>query len=274
MNGRDPHEAEHEAPLQRLVDARQRTPESDPAWAVDLVRTAPVHQTVPGRKQRLLLRLGRKRRAPAPLALRFAVVGGLLIGGGAVASAALGYLPRWVARVYERIAPRREVATASPPARHARGRDTAAAVPPAAAPPASGADPIIAAAPPVAADPQPIELRPATERAAAKVRPSRAPSAPAGRAEDDPSLVMRGMRALRREGDPARARALAGRYLQSYPNGSLAEEALALAIEAALAQGDAEAQSLGQRYLQRYPRGPFRDLALRATTSRPGTENR
>jgi hypothetical protein len=273
MNGRD----EQEAPLRRLVDAGSTAPGGDPDWAVDLVRTAPVHQPVPGRKQRLLLRLGRRRRAPAPLALRLAVVGGLLIGGGAVASAALGYLPRWVARVYEQIAPRHAIATATAPAHHARPRNTATTVPvaaPAPAPVEGGADPIVAAPPPVAADPQPVALPPAAERPAAKVRPSRAPSAAVGRADDDPSLVMRGMRALRREGDPARARALAERYLQSYPNGRLAEEALALAIEATLAHGDAEAQILGNRYLQRYPGGPFRDLALRAAAFRPGTEDR
>jgi hypothetical protein len=102
--------------------------------------------------------------------------------------------------------------------------------------------------------------------AAAKPKPPRATSA-AARSADDPSLVMRGMRALRREGDPVLARALAERYLRSYPDGRLTEEALALAIEAALAHGDDEARTLGGRYLHLYPQGPFRGLALRATSS-------
>jgi len=253
MSGR--HETDSgAAPFQRLIDARGGTPDAEPAWAVDLVRAAPAHQAVPGRKQRLLLRLGRRRRAPSPLLLRFAVVGGLLIGGGAVASAALGYLPRWVAHVYQTIAPARAVATASPQAHHARARSNTVTT--AATPAVEEASPtlVVAPTPPVIA---------------AKTRPSRVVPNAAGRTDDDPSLVMRGMRALRREGDPGRARALAGRYLQSYPNGSLAEEALALAIEAALARGDADAVTLGRRYLQLYPRGPFRDVAIRATS--PGS---
>ena len=269
MTGSDDQES---APLQRLVDARGGTPGLEPTWAVDVVRSAPDYQPVPGRKQRLLLRLGRRRRAPAPLLLRFAVAAGLLVGGGAVASAALGYLPRWVARVYERIAPPRPIATASPPAYRTRARNGASptASPLAPVPSEDAPPPAVAPAPSVTADPPKAAFPAARDRVAAKGKPSRAASAGAGRSNDDPSLVMRGMRALRREGDPARARALAGRYLQSYPNGSVAEEALALAIEAALARGDADVVALARRYLQLYPGGPFLDLALRASSARPG----
>jgi hypothetical protein len=59
-----------------------------------------------------------------------------------------------------------------------------------------------------------------------------------------------------------RARALLARYLGRHPNGALAEEALALSIEAAVAHHDGDAAALGARYLQRYPAGPFRALAL------------
>jgi hypothetical protein len=64
--------------------------------------------------------------------------------------------------------------------------------------------------------------------------------------------------------DPARARGLLDRYLERRPNGALAEEALALTIEAALAHRDGDAAALGTLYLRRYPSGPFRALALQA----------
>ena len=72
------------------------------------------------------------------------------------------------------------------------------------------------------------------------------------------------MRALRLDHDPVRARGLLANYLERHPNGALAEEALALTIEAAVAHHDGDAAALGARYLRRYPAGPFRALALRA----------
>ena len=72
------------------------------------------------------------------------------------------------------------------------------------------------------------------------------------------------MRALRLDHDPVRARGLLAKYLERHPNGALAEEALALTIEAAVAHHDGDAAALGARYLRRYPAGPFRALALRA----------
>jgi len=73
------------------------------------------------------------------------------------------------------------------------------------------------------------------------------------------------MRALRRDGDPALARALSATYLERHPDGALAEEALALIIEAAVAHPDADARALGARYLRQYPNGPFRGLARQAS---------
>ena len=65
-----------------------------------------------------------------------------------------------------------------------------------------------------------------------------------------------------------RARALLARYLGRHPNGALAEEALALSIEAAVAHHDADAAALGARYLQRYPAGPFRPWPFRPSAER------
>ena len=65
--------------------------------------------------------------------------------------------------------------------------------------------------------------------------------------------MLAGMRALRLDRDPVRARGLLARYLERHPNGALAEEALALTIEAALAHQDDDAAALGALYLQPVP---------------------
>ena len=77
-------------------------------------------------------------------------------------------------------------------------------------------------------------------------------------------LVFDAMRALRREGHPDRAASLLAQYLRRYPEGSLAEEALALSIEAATVLGDPRARSLADQYLARYPTGRFHSAAERA----------
>jgi hypothetical protein len=84
------------------------------------------------------------------------------------------------------------------------------------------------------------------------------------RAGEDPSQVAEAVRALRKQGDPARAQALLDRYLRSNPRGALAEDALALAIEAAAARKDPRAADYARRYLARYPHGRFRSVAERA----------
>jgi hypothetical protein len=93
---------------------------------------------------------------------------------------------------------------------------------------------------------------------------SPAVKAPA-RGGEDPTLVLQAIRALRQDGDPARASTLLGRYLGAHPRGLLAEDALALSIEAADARHDpGAAASLGRRYLAEYPSGRYRALAQRA----------
>lgn len=88
---------------------------------------------------------------------------------------------------------------------------------------------------------------------------------------DESRPVLAAMRALRRDHDPVRARALLRPYLREQPDGTLAEEALAITIEAALAHQDPDVNALGTRYLDLYPHGPFRVLADQARTafSRP-----
>ncbi|MFZ5893668.1 MAG: hypothetical protein ACOY0T_21585 [Myxococcota bacterium] len=112
------------------------------------------------------------------------------------------------------------------------------------------------AVPPVA------ESTPSTSEAS----PDKETSAPARGAvpSEASSLVVGAMRALRQEGRPDRAASLLDEYLRRYPGGALAEEALALSVEAATARGDSRARNLAERYLSSYPRGRFRQAAERA----------
>jgi hypothetical protein len=96
------------------------------------------------------------------------------------------------------------------------------------------------------------------------VEPLNAKRADKPRAGEDPSQVAEAVRALRKQGDAARAQALLDQYLKSNPRGALAEDALALSIEAAAARKDPRAADYARRYLTRYPNGRFRGVAERA----------
>jgi hypothetical protein len=74
--------------------------------------------------------------------------------------------------------------------------------------------------------------------------------------------VLDALVALRRQHDAVRAGTMLGRYLSAHPHGSLREEALALAIEAADARGDRPgAAQLAQLYQQEFPAGRFLTFA-------------
>lgn len=83
-------------------------------------------------------------------------------------------------------------------------------------------------------------------------------------AGEDPTKVAEAVRALRKQGDAAKAQQLLDQYLRSHPRGALAEDALALSIEAAAARKDPRAADYARRYLARYPNGRFRAVAERA----------
>jgi hypothetical protein len=106
----------------------------------------------------------------------------------------------------------------------------------------------------------------------AKAPPPAAP-AMATDAPDDTTPVLEAMRALRVEGNPARARRLLAGYLDRHPNGSLAEEALAMSIEAAVAHEDVDAPVLARKYMRRYPSGHFSAVARRTLDGAAGTTN-
>ncbi|MFL5306307.1 MAG: hypothetical protein ACJ8F1_13900 [Polyangia bacterium] len=247
------------APPRRLVDGRGGDQQ---AWAMELLRAAEPYQAPAGRKQRIRLSLGHvPRRAPA--VLRPLVAGLVLMSLGAIATAALRpALPRWVSRAVQRVVdvvrPARSRVSSGEARRapHAVHLASASDVAPEPAPP-----------PPLAPVPVPASApaRPAAEPAVSHVRrPARAESR-----EEETALLLEAMRALRRQRDPARARLLLDRYLQQHPNGALAEEALAMSIEAAVAAHDGEAPGLARRYLRSYPAGPFRSVAQQALTATP-----
>jgi hypothetical protein len=77
------------------------------------------------------------------------------------------------------------------------------------------------------------------------------------------SVLFEATGALRRDGDAARASRILDDYFRKFPRGALAEEALALSIEAASVRGDAKARTLAKRYLELYPKGNFRAKAER-----------
>jgi hypothetical protein len=80
---------------------------------------------------------------------------------------------------------------------------------------------------------------------------------------NEASLVYETAHALKNEGDPARAGRILDDYFKRYPHGALAEEAQALAIDIAVARGDARAKTLANRYLAQFPNGHFRAKAER-----------
>lgn len=247
------------APPERLL--QEAAPRADePAWvharAVALLQSLDEFQVPIGRKQRLLFRLGQGWSGRRVVWLRPFVVGAVLmgIGGGAIASAALTEWPRWVVRSYRKLmstsassAPLPAAAERPRVGKSARTDPGAIEVEPEPMP-----SPAPAARPPAAA-----------HRVAAEIR-SRRP--PADGPSDD-ALVVDATRALRVERDPRRARALASRYLERQPGGALADEALAISIEAAIDEHDPDAAVLSVKYLTQFPHGSFRGLAERALAS-------
>jgi len=179
--------------------------------------------------------------------LRPAVAGVVLLAAGAAAAGAT--VGRgWLARGWSQLVSR-----------------------PAAVMPAVVAAPRRVPAPPPSRAPQPEppaapELpAPATRpavRVAAHVRPRAEP--PRG---EDPSALVEAVRALRGAHDPARAAHLLDDYLRAYPRGALAEEALALQIEAAATLKSPRAAAFARQYLRDYPNGRFRAVAEQAQKS-------
>ncbi len=240
------------APFGRLADAsRDRPGETGGvrARAVELIESMDPLRFPAARKQRLLLSLGRGSVKQRWMWLRPVVVGSVLLGGGAAASAALtGWPARLMRSLETHVSPRAEVRPVMRPS-------------------AAPAAPMIAPTAVVEARPVPAPRTPvsAPVRRSPIEGPARRPQAE--QLADDPSLLVGATHALRVDRDPELARALAKRYLDRQPKGALADEALAISIEAAIDHRDADAAALSARYLAQFPHGSFRALAERTLAS-------
>jgi hypothetical protein len=265
----------------------------DEAEAARLLRELAPAIPPPGAEQRVYARLGLQRRL-APRFMRLAVVASGAVMVTAVLGTALAMSFRYLA------AERRPSATTPADARvsHASTKLRAAAVVPqirerVAPEPTPGipspypstpereqanATPLPAPLPaPIAVrrkhagpelspdEPAKAELRlPAVD--ATESTAARAAAAPA----EEASMVLTGLRLLRRDHDPTQASVLLGRYLERFPRGALVQEALALAIEASVAKGDGRAAAgLAEQYLARFPSGRFSGLAHKVDGTRP-----
>ncbi len=231
-----------------------RTCSSSPieAEAIELLRAIDRYQPPPGQKQRVRVRL-LERTAPRRVLVLWPAFAISLLLVAVGASAALG--DRWL--------------------RHAGTQK----------PPSAGAEPRVVLLTPKSRDgarsqsvtnetPSALESETQSSEPAAAAAPvdsltrpepaSRPESLTRGGQVSEKVLVFDAMRALRREGHPERAAKLLDEYLRRYPSGSLAEEALALSIEASTALGDPKVKALADRYLAHYPAGRFRAAAERA----------
>ncbi len=239
-------------PLREREDARSVLE----AEAIALLRSQQPYEAPPGLKQRVRARLlapgGARRRA---LRFRAPLVWAALLGAaGASAAAGKGWLGEGLQAL---LAPKTESAAPRPAPTAHGARPSGKPVEP--APTVRAAEPAEVAAAPLLAEPAAAATT-VGPGSTAKRAPARHGSAPA----EGANLVFGAMRALRKEGQPGRALKLLEEYLRRYPNGALAEEAMALSVEAAAARGDGRAKELANRYLTRYPSGQFRGSAERA----------
>jgi hypothetical protein len=181
-----------------------------------------------------------ERRRTVRFGLRTAMAAGVLMVAGAATAAVFGV--RWRMPAL-RPAP---MAAASAPASTRIGRARARAEL------APIAELELTAAP--EAQPEVATLPPPIHRA----RPRRSQEK-----SEDPALVVSAIQALRQDHDPDRAGRLLAAYLKTNPRGALAEEAVALSIEAADARHNPAAAAFAERYVNEYPHGRFRSVAER-----------
>jgi hypothetical protein len=249
-------------PLQRMLgDAMDETAETDRvrARAIQLLRSVDQFQVPLGRKERLLFRLGQGHASRVRRVgwLRPIVIGAFLMGicGGAIASAGLTRWPGWIVRSYQKL-----VSASNPPALPMEANARPRRLPVKAV--AVAPEHIEATDPP---SPLPVAVPKNAETSKRATVRARRP--PVEIPVDDAALLVEATRALRVVRDAGRARALARVYLERQPGGPLAEEALAISIEAALDHHDPDAAALSARYLAQFPHGSFRALAERTLAS-------
>jgi hypothetical protein len=233
------------------------------------------------RKARVRARLKRRRARPELRRMLQAALVLLVLLSVAAASAMIGRVGQ---AIFSRAQQRRRAAATRPPHQNAARTATAAkTADPASAAPAAPAPAVVPAetpAPPTA----PRAVRAATvmrtteaHRGAAKpalpaphsptpaaTTASTPAATPAPMESEEQLLLTAAVRALRHEHDYERATRLLSTYLERYPDGMVAEEALALALEATVGRDTPRAAQFARRYLTRYPDGRWRGLARRA----------
>lgn len=239
----------------------------DPAEEVlaDLIRSSEPVVVTPARKQRVLNRVllrQTSRRAIGSGLLRPVFVIGVLSLAGATAAATIGRRAWIERRAQEMARPAESLAPVAARTKHARSKAA-----PVAEDELSGdaVDEMLDAPAVPPPEPAPARVTPRTLRRPAHVA-SRTRTA---HSSEDPSRVFDAIQALRTDRDPARAGRLLAEYLAHYPHGALAEEAVALSIEAAAARHSPSAAGFAERYLREYPRGRFRHTAEQALEHAP-----
>lgn len=228
--------------MERLVDGKDTRPELEKAREVLLLARPPA--VTKARMQRVRWALERRVRAKPLVGLPLLVGGALLLlGASALAAFGAGML--------------------------GTKRDPVSSVPGAPALPNIEAQAPRGDRRPVRDVEAPKEATPAPENDAPP--PKERPMPPArSRAETNADIerIHNAAAALRREGDPAKAAKLL-ESIDPRKSGPLAEEALALRIEAALSQRDPKARQLATTYLRRYPAGRYAAAAREALRSTP-----
>ncbi|HXU69289.1 MAG TPA: hypothetical protein VN947_08160 [Polyangia bacterium] len=255
---------------------------ADPSWAAleRLCQSQPPTAPDLAMQARVLGRLERPRRRALRVRPAFAALCVLLFAG--TASAMWGIARRW-------LAPARPTATATataPAPLAVRPAVAPAASPsPTTAPADSAPAPSVvrAVAPPahVQRRKRVVAVEAAAESVAAKPIETSPPPPSRSTSPLDPQesvLVHAAVRALRVDGRASRARELLGDYLSRFPHGALAEDAVALQIEAAVADRDASAaRRWAARYVDEFPAGRFHavaDSVLREDSSKSDSRSR
>ena len=265
-------------PLRNLGEFNSR----DEAEAARLLRSVGPADPLPVTEQRVYASLARPRRL-GPTALRFASVGAVSLVATGVLALTMGMILRTGVETHAPTAPVVSLPSAPP-----------AVIPAPVAPVVAQPAAVVTEVPPapVVAEPQaasrsrslraiPAERRRAlvTREPAGAVAPVAAPAPTSDPVEntearvaaappEEAALVLAGLRALRRQHDPAQAGVLLARYLNRFPQGVLVQESLAIAIEAAQARADRQtALQLATQYLERFPAGRFVHLARKTVAN-------
>jgi len=239
--------------VKRLVDERLR--EGSPEhWLAELVRAMPPSRARPFQERRIFARIGTATRPRGSFFVRTATIP-LVLCAATFAVAAGRHV--WLSHdLHLRLA-----APSTPPTAAAPVASPASPPP---LPPDRASPPTTPAADMAPAS-SPTPARTQGETASSLNSPGRADRAVASRPIEGPGLVLSAIHALRETDNPSQAGTLLSRYLSLYPRGVLAEDALALSIEAAAARHDGRAiVDFGRRYLAQYPNGRFRAMALGA----------